>query len=109
MAENFESLDPEKLLTKISSLPVERWNYKGTDERHIGPVSEDFVQAFDVGTVRSDGIRDNKYLSPGDIAGVALAGVKELIQENQELKQTIEELRQRMAKLEEARASKGGK
>jgi hypothetical protein len=106
--ENFESLDPNELLAKISSLPVEGWNYKGTDERHIGPVSEDFVAAFDVGTVQN-GRRDNKYLSSGDVAGVALAGVKELIQENRELKQTIEELRQRMAKLEGARTSKGGK
>ena len=96
-------------LDVISGLPVEAWQYKDSDERHIGPVSEDFVGAFDVGTVRSDGTRDNKYLSPGDVAGVALAGVKELIQENRELKQIIQELRQRIAKLEGARASKGGK
>jgi cell division septum initiation protein DivIVA len=31
---------------------------------------------------------------------VALAGIKELIQQNQELRQTIEELQKRIAKLE---------
>jgi hypothetical protein len=103
--ENFESLDPEELLAKISSLPVEGWNYKGTDERHIGPVSEDFVAAFDVGTVQN-GRRDNKYLSPGDVAGVALAGIKELIEENRELRQVIEELQQRITDLENAKTSR---
>jgi hypothetical protein len=103
--ENFQSLNPRELLAKISGLPVEGWNYKGTDERHIGPVSEDFVAAFDVGTVQN-GRRDNKYLSPGDVAGVALAGVKELVEENQELRQVIEELQQRITDLENAKTSR---
>jgi hypothetical protein len=106
--ENFQPLDSEDLLAKISGLPVEAWQYKDSDERHIGPVSEDFAEAFDVGTLRN-GTRDERYLSPGDVAGVALAGVKELIQENEELRQTIQELRQRISKLEGAGASKGGK
>ncbi|MGB2979975.1 MAG: hypothetical protein WBC77_01875, partial [Candidatus Zixiibacteriota bacterium] len=76
-----------------------------TDERHIGPVSEDFVRAFDVGTV-NQGVRDDKYLSPGDVAGVALAGVKELIQENQELKQIISDLTERIADLEKTGTSR---
>jgi len=100
--ENFQSLDRQELLAKISSLPVQGWQYKSSEERHIGPVSEDFVEAFDVGTVR-DGRRDDKYLSPGDVAGVALAGVKELIEENRELRLMIEELRQRIAEFEKAK------
>jgi hypothetical protein len=104
--ENFEPLDSRDLMAKISDMPVETWHYKDSDERHIGPVSEDFVKAFDVGTVISDGSRDNHYLSPGDVAGVALAGVKELIQENQELKQIINDLRQRIEDLEGNQASR---
>jgi hypothetical protein len=107
--ENFQKLESQELLRKISSMPVEAWQYKNTDERHIGPVSEDFVSAFNVGTVAADGSRDNKYLSPGDVAGVALAGVKELIRENEELKQMIGELNRKIAELEKAQASKGGK
>jgi hypothetical protein len=98
--ENFQSLDGEELLLKITNMPVLAWEYKNSDERHIGPMAEDFVEAFDVGTIREDGTRENKYLASGDVAGVALAGVKELIQQNQELRQTIEELRQRITKLE---------
>ncbi|MGB2697376.1 MAG: tail fiber domain-containing protein [Candidatus Zixiibacteriota bacterium] len=98
--EDFQSLDGEELLLKIINMPVQAWEYKNSDERHIGPVAEDFVEAFDVGTVREDGARENKYLASVDVAGVALAGVKELIQQNQELRQTIEELKQRIAELE---------
>ncbi len=107
--ENFQPLDRHELLAKISNLPIEAWQFKDSDERHIGPVSEDFVQAFDVGLIKGDGNRDNKYLAAGDVAGVALAGVKELIQENKELKQIIKELRQRLVRLEKGRPARGGK
>jgi len=101
--ENFQTLNSQELLKKISNLPVEAWSFKNSEERHIGPVAEDFIQAFDVGTVKEDGNRDNQYLSAEDIAGVALAGVKEMIKENQELKQVIEELRHRIMELEKTR------
>jgi hypothetical protein len=107
--DHFRPLDAEELLSKIRSLPVESWQFRNTDERHIGPVSEDFVGAFDVGVIRDDGSRDNKYLCPGDVAGVALAGVKQLVEENQELKKAVEELRQRIADLEDKKTSRGGK
>jgi len=114
--ENFQPLNSHDLLAKISSLPVQTWQYKDTDERHIGPVSEDFVEAFDVGTAKN-GKRDDKYLSPGDVAGVALAGVKELAQQkqklkeeldkisrqNQELREIIEKLTQRITQLEKTK------
>jgi hypothetical protein len=104
--EDFRSLSRDELLAKIAGLPVQAWQYKGTDERHIGPVSEDFVDAFDVGVMKEHGLRDNRYLCPGDVAGVALAGVKELIQENQELKQIMDDLRQRIADLEKTGTSR---
>jgi hypothetical protein len=98
--DNFMGYDRHDLLEKISSMPVQFWEYRDSDERHIGPVAEDFVSAFDVGIVRdSDGQREDHYLAASDVAGVALAGVKELIEivnelrdENKELKSRIEEL-----------------
>ncbi len=102
--ENFMQLDGKELLDKLSSVPVEVWNYKNTDERHIGPMAEDFVAAFDVGTIREDDSqRENGYLAAGDVAGVALAAVKELHKTQQELKekvQRIEQLEAEMAQLE---------
>jgi hypothetical protein len=91
--ENFQTLNPSALLYRISEIPVTSWNYKDSDERHIGPAAEDFVEAFDVGTFRNDGTRDDNYLSYGDVAGVALAGVKELISRNQELEAEVAELK----------------
>ena len=102
--EKFQPLNKQELLKKISSMPVEAWNYKNSPERHIGPVAEDFVSAFDVGAVKEDGTRDNKYLSTEDIAGVALAGVKELIKENQEQKQENQDLRQMIEQLKRSNA-----
>ena len=99
--ENFQAFDSPQLLSKISSLQVDSWIFKDSDEKHIGPVAEDFVAAFDVGIIReSDGQRENRYLAAGDVAGVALAGVKELIQENRELKDLISQLERRITELE---------
>ncbi|MCP4570643.1 MAG: hypothetical protein GY841_23920 [FCB group bacterium] len=97
--DNFQTIDSEELMTKISDMSIESWNYKESDERHIGPVAEDFVGAFDVGTVREDGSRDNQYLSYGDVAGVALAGVKELYKRNQELESEVAELKELVRQL----------
>ena len=102
--ENFQPLDGSELLSKISNLSISSYNYKGTTEKHIGPMAEDFVGAFDTGVNReSDGKRDDKYLSSGDVAGVALAGVQELMKkieklegENVQLRKDISELKARL-------------
>jgi len=102
--ENGRRLDSTNLLDNISNLNIESWNFIDSDERHIGPYAEEFVAAFDVGTIRgTDGQRENQYLAASDVAGVALAGVKELIElvnelreENKELKSRIEELETRI-------------
>jgi hypothetical protein len=95
--ENFTPFDGNELLSKISSLSVTAYNYKNSTEKHIGPVAEEFVGAFDTGVLReSDGKRDDMYLSSGDVAGVALAGVQELLKK-------IETLEKRVAELEAER------
>jgi hypothetical protein len=91
--DNFAALDGTRLLSSIWSMPIESWTYRNSTERHIGPVAEDFVAAFDVGAVRdSDGLRDDHYLAASDVAGVALAGVKELVERNRLLEQRVAEL-----------------
>lgn len=106
--ENFQPVNGDSLLSKIHGLSIESWQYKNTNERHIGPVSEEFVRAFDVGTTFSTGQRDNKHLASMDVAGVALCGVQELnrtiveLKANNEAKQKeIVELRERLSALEE--------
>jgi hypothetical protein len=91
--ENFQSLGANELMDKISRLELTSWNYKDSDEKHIGPMAEDFVAAFDVGTIReSDSSREDHYLAAGDVAGVALAGVQALLDRIEELEARIVEL-----------------
>lgn len=108
--DRFEKLDPESVLTKITNLRIEAWHYKNGNERHIGPVAEEFVAAFDVGAVDdSTDQRDNRYLSTVDVAGVALLAVQELERRTREieaqhrqiesLQNDIFELREELAKL----------
>jgi hypothetical protein len=99
--ENFILFDGAELLKKISALSITTYNYKNSTEKHIGPVAEEFVDAFDTGVIReSDGKRDDQYLAGSDVAGVALAGVQELTRENRELRQMIIELQRKVEQLE---------
>ncbi len=108
--ENYTPLDRQELFEKIKSLNIEGWNYRSSEEYHIGPYAEEFVKAFDVGTIdEQTGERVNTYLAAGDVAGVALAGVKGLLAENARLKEQLalnrsqtEDLRKRVKKLEQA-------
>ena len=48
--EKFADIDRRELLERIAALPITRWNYKGDDVDHIGPVAQDFYALFGVGT-----------------------------------------------------------
>jgi len=91
--ENFLKFGRSELFDKISGLEVESWQYIDSRERHIGPYAEEFNTAFGTGAYDLDGNFHNDAVAGNDVAGVALAGVKELIQENLKLKQAIAELR----------------
>jgi hypothetical protein len=69
--ENFEPLNGSEILENIDRLPITSWNYKGTTEKHIGPVAQDFHRLFNVGS-------DDKTITTIDPSGVALAGIQEL-------------------------------
>jgi len=93
--ENFESTDGGALLAKLEQLPISTWNYRGANsqERHLGPVAEDFRAAFGLGA-------SERYVSVTDEAGVALASVKALQQEIKQRDSRIEQLEQRLQALE---------
>ena len=82
---NFIDLTNEWILDKISQLNIRKWDYKNTNETHIGPTSEEFVELFDVGIPN-----ENSHLSTIDVSGVALKGIQALIEENEEQKKQIE-------------------
>jgi hypothetical protein len=92
---DFVSLDPRDVLARVNSLPVSMWSYKldGSAIRHVGPMAEDFHQAFGLGT-------DDKTIAPSDQAGVALLAVQGLSQKVDEKEREIETLRRKNADLE---------
>lgn len=61
----------ESVLDAVSGLAVERWNYIGEDQPHIGPYAEDFKQAFKTGG-------DGKVIFLQDAIGVCLKAIQEL-------------------------------
>jgi hypothetical protein len=93
--ENFSAIDNRVLLAKLDRLPVSSWNYRGApeQERHVGPVAEDFHAAFELGA-------SNRYIAPADMAGVALASVKALQEEIKQRDEKIQRLEERLFKLE---------
>jgi len=74
--DNITQLDGVDILKKISLLEVSKWKYKETEEYHIGPFAEQFYELFNTGV-------DKKYISTIDPAGVALAGIKQLIKRDE--------------------------
>lgn len=100
--ENFELLNDESILKKLSAITYSSWNYKGQDPktfRHYGIMAQDFYEAFgkdNFGTIGCDTL-----VNPVDMQGVAFSAIKALeirTREINHLKEEIKEL-QRMVSL----------
>jgi hypothetical protein len=92
--ENFMAVKGEDILSSLRAIPVSTWNYisEGQQVRHMGPMAEDFYQAFRLGT-------GNTSIGVQDLAGVSLAAVKALEERTAQLQQKIAEVEQLRAKL----------
>ncbi len=90
------AVDSRSLLRKIQALPVSTWRYKADETRalHLGPMAQDFHQAFGLGD-------SDQRISPRDAAGVALAGVKQLADIQKDKDAEIQQLRKAVAALQE--------
>lgn len=73
LKENYAPVNGEDVLIRLRSVPVTTWNMIGDDEevKHLGPVAEDFYQAFALGLGPT-------AIGMGDIDGVNLAAAKAL-------------------------------
>lgn len=84
-----EPVDARQVLARVAEMPISTWRYDlGTDvddERHLGPMAEDFHAAFGLG-------RDEKSISLVDYSGVALAAIQGLYEVVDERDERIEEL-----------------
>lgn len=91
LKEGFALQDAAEILDKLSSLEITQWNYKHRpEEKHIGPVAEDFFALFGLGN-------GDTHISTIDADGVMMIAIQALKEEN-------EMLRSRLAKEEERNA-----
>lgn len=77
--EKIESIKYNQLLEAVKEMPVYEWQFKKDDRRHIGPMAQDFHEAFGLGN-------DDKVIAALDADGVALAAIKaqqEIIEKQQ--------------------------
>jgi hypothetical protein len=91
---DFSLLDGEEVLTRLSEVPVMSWRYKteGETALHFGPVAEDFHAAFQLG--------DGRTITTIDADGVAFAAIQGLYTTVQQKDAQIEQLEERIARLE---------
>jgi Chaperone of endosialidase len=71
LKESIQSISPQIMLSKVLALPVTSWQFIGTNRRHIGPMAQDFREAFGLGA-------DDKHIAASDVSGVALSAIKGL-------------------------------
>ena len=91
--EAITSINYNEVLNKITQIPITEWQYKGSEERHIGPMAQDFYAAFGLGLGETT-------IATVDADGVALAAIKALAQENEKLRSVYTEILERLQMLE---------
>jgi hypothetical protein len=92
LKQDFASVDGAAVLEKIVGLPIQSWSYKTQpDEKHIGPVAQDFHAVFGLNGA------DDKHIATVDESGVALAAIQGL---NQKMEDSNQKSEVRIQKLE---------
>lgn len=98
--EGFKPVDTLEVLNKLTRIPITEWQYKTQgDVRHIGPMAQDFRDAFALG-------RDEKHITTVDADGVALAAIQGLNQLVQDQRRALDELREKNLRLEQRLAER---
>lgn len=83
--ENIQPVAPAEILEKVAALPISRWQYRGDETPHLGPMAQDFHAAFGLGG-------DDTHISSVDADGVALVAIQGLNQKlEEELKRRDQE------------------
>lgn len=93
--EHFSPVDHRALLATLKGLPISTWNYRHqpAEQRHIGPVAEDFHAAYGLG-------ESPEHIAASDMAAVALAASQALVREVEARDDRIAELEDRLARME---------
>jgi hypothetical protein len=109
MKRDFAPVNDEEILKAVEALPISSWSYKndGTNARHIGPMAQDFMSTFHVGS-------NDKTILQVDGDGVSLAAIKALNQRvkdlearNKALEEELSALRTRVPRSRRAEKNQG--
>ncbi len=86
--EDVTPVSGREVLRRLADVPVSEWSYiaQGSEVRHIGPMAQDFADAFGVG-------EDRRHISTVDADGVALAAIKGLVARVDNQRESIQEQR----------------
>ena len=99
-------VEPRTILEQLTSLQVSTWRFQQDDSNrmHIGPMAEDFQQAFGMG--------DGRHIDVIDASGVALAAIRGLYQmvreKDAEITTLQEQLGQQQMRLDALEAQLAG-
>ncbi|MFB6272839.1 MAG: tail fiber domain-containing protein [Salinibacter sp.] len=98
---NLQSVDPAKVLEGVAQLQMSTWEYKGEDGdgagvRHLGPMAGAFHEAMPVELGGSDA-----HINSINLDGVALTAIQALYERNEELEETVSQLKQSNAEMKE--------
>ena len=97
LKEDFSPVDGQAVLDRLLHLPISTWKFKDNEgRRHIGPVAQDFHDAFD-GLL--DLHSDDKTIAPLDEAGIAFVSIQELARQHQVKDAEIKKLQEENASL----------
>jgi hypothetical protein len=95
---NIDPVDPEDALAGVEEMEVTTWEYEGDGEgagtTHIGPMAEDFHDAFDVGS-------SDEHINSINADGVAFAAIQGLSAKLDERDERIETLERENERLRE--------
>lgn len=88
-------VDTGSILNKVSSLNLALWNYKhdSSEILHLGPIAEEFAQAFGLNGTATDRIANV------DASGVALASIQELHKQLKQKDEAINDLKRELAEI----------
>ncbi|MFW6012089.1 MAG: tail fiber domain-containing protein [bacterium] len=91
----FEPVDRNEILAQVLDLPIQEWSFKWDKRgsRHIGPMAEDFLDLFGVGSTDS--------ISILDATGIAMAAIQGLHEVVEDRDRELRELREEVADLRE--------
>ncbi len=99
---DFDPVNADQVLESLSKLPIARWSYttEPSGARHIGPMAQDFMESFHVGT-------SDKMIYQVDADGVSFAAIQALHRQVKQLAKQNEQLSAELAALRaELRRSK---